>query len=159
MTRGGFLYWYRPSDGKRIAAVLVTSALFLIAGCLLVAFAWRGAADVNVRVALGIIGGAMTVAGPLSAIIRLQRLMRNDAFIGARLDSLVVGSATGERLWPWAEVRTFGAAQSSSHEAQITIELADGEVVWTETQISVPRARRLAKRLNHVRTRVLLLGR
>lgn len=82
--------WYRPAVAARLIRVTLSSAVLTCAGMVLVGLAVHSGRVVEgARFAVGVAGGLLVLAGPLSMVLRFHRvLITHDGHLALRPDGV-----------------------------------------------------------------------
>jgi hypothetical protein len=97
------LEWHRV-EGTVLGSLAVGGAILLL-GPILAAVAFVGFRDQLVpEIVVGTLAGVCVVVGPTLAILRLARALREDAWLGARVDGVVFERNGKSMHMPWEEI-------------------------------------------------------
>lgn len=97
---------FQRSSGKEgLGGPLILAAGTLAAGSVLVLIALTVAREMpEMRLIASIVGGAATLAGPVIALVGLQRRTRGEASLALRTDGVVLEHGGRETRVPWDEI-------------------------------------------------------
>jgi hypothetical protein len=131
--------------------ILALSAFVMLVGCFAVAGSVRTAyTPDHVRLALTAIGFTCIVGAGLRAILGLRRILEDDAYIALRTDTLVFHDAGRDTTFAWDAIEDVAAAPDG-----VTLVLRDAPATTLRRSFAGVTSTELAKRIAHVRRRVL----
>ena len=144
--------WYRVDVTRRLVAVLAVAALIMLVGCLAATASVRTAATPDhVRFALTAVGLVCIVGGGLRAILGLHRILADDAYLALRTDTLVFHDAGRDTRIAWDAIEDVTAVPEG-----VALTLRDGATTRLTRRFADVTHSELARRIAHVRRRVLL---
>jgi hypothetical protein len=151
-----YLTWYRPAVLGQLVRIALVSAVVMTLGMALLGLGlWSPRLSPEARPYACAVGGAMTLFGPLSMILRFHRLlMQEDGFLGVRADGVDLHLTGAPVFLPWDDLVGVGvgAAQGDA-EGPIELRLRSGEIVRvTESFTGASRAT-IARELETTRKR------
>lgn len=125
--------FYRAEDA-RLRALLVRGGLSLGAGAaltLLCALTERLHLDPAVRITLSVLGCSLLVFGLVNGFFMLPKLLRDDRYISARTDGLLLCNGESQELLPWDSM-----ARITARDGHMVIDLREAESRILKTQFA-----------------------
>ncbi len=147
-----YLSWYRPAVIERLIRVALLSAVVMTLGMALLGVAlWSPRMLDGLRPFAAAIGGAATLAGPLSLVLRFHRLlMRDDGFLGVRLDGVEIRLDEPATFVAWDDLVGVSAPEGGA----IELRLRSGEIVRVDQDFTGATRQAIARELETTRKRV-----
>ena len=107
-TRKGLIAWFRP-DVRRAVTRAWLRAFVLVVLAMLVLALPMGLQTANevLRVACWVVGGAFLLSGPISLMVRLQRILGPEIILSVHQAGLRWQKGDEVREVPWARVERF----------------------------------------------------
>lgn len=105
------------------------------------------------RVAVAIVGGSLTVAGPLSAFLRIPALLRHDDYIALTNEGILRVNGQEQVFYPWDLV--VEAMPSQDNPVDVELIMREGEVCRVPASFDALTPAQLARVINRVRTKAL----
>ncbi len=145
-----YLAWYRPAVLAQLVRIALVSALVMTLGMALLGLGlWSPRLVAAARPFACAVGGAATLFGPLSMILRFHRLlMREDGYLGLRADGVDIHLSEPGTFVPWDELVGVAAG-----EAAIELRLRSGEILRLPQEWSGATRATVAKELETTRKR------
>lgn len=98
------LEWYRADSSRRLRKVLGIGAGVLTSGALLTGLSFASHQHETLRNSAVVIGLLCTMGGALVAVIGLQRILAEDAYIAVRTDGILVHLGAHEEVLAWSDM-------------------------------------------------------
>lgn len=145
--------WYRPDRKRRIVTIFAVGIAMLLAGMLLVASSLFGIPFKAPWVTgiLGVLGALATVGSPVFVTLNMYRLLRDESYLALCLDGVLFNHVQEPYFVWWEELKE---AQTTENALCLFLERAEPLVI-TERFSNID-SERLAQRINHLRTKILL---
>jgi hypothetical protein len=148
VPEGRLITFYRADD-ERLRPLLVRGGLSLAAGAaitLLCALTERLHLDPGLRVVLSVLGCSLLVFGLVSGFFMLPKLLRDDRYISARTDGLLVCNGDSQELVAWDSV-----ARVTAKAGELVLELREADSRVLQTRFGGKTPELLAAELETIR--------
>jgi hypothetical protein len=119
--------WYRVDQSRRIRRVLGVGATLVTIGGLVVGLSFLTRQRHDVGVVEAFVGLLWVAAGSLQTVVRLQRVLRDDAHILLRTDALAMQAGTSEIAVAWDDIAS--ARWDEQRTAVIVVRSSGEELV------------------------------
>lgn len=150
------LEWYRPDPRPQMLSIWLMGSGLVIAGmaCALLALLGERLAGPVPRVTLGLVGGALVLGGPLSAMVRLVRAMRDESYVALLRIGVLICEKGHEELLVWDAIQE--AAPLDTKDEGLRFLRHDAPPLELRMRFPELSAAKLAARINHLRSKVLM---
>lgn len=148
------LEWYRPDPRRQIYAIWGLGALLVLLGAICASLALTRPWGSALRVTLALVGASCVIAGPVSAIVRLLRAMRDDDYLALHASGVVLVQAGQVTNIAWDEL--LAAEQVAGPPETLVLRRREGEPLVVHRRFGELDVATLARRINHLRSKVLL---
>jgi hypothetical protein len=142
--------WYRVDQTRRIRRALVAGAGILTLGACVMALSFVTHQSLAVRQAAAAFGFLSTVAGALTAVIGMARVLSTDSYLAVSAEGIILHLEEGETFLAWDSLERirFDAAREA-----MVFALRDGGEVLSRTAFAGAEKKSLAARLDTLRRR------